>query len=243
MIKASLLPILAGSMTGDEVQSGLSIVFRGAFNPAAFQPLWFAKAGLFSEGDAEAAEIGVIHPRLTDFRTTDLQVQVTDDRFTVNSVGKPIPDLALDLAIGTFTILSDTPLSMVGVNHFTHIEIDREAAWHEVGHVLAPKDFWRRFFDKPGMQSLTIRNTREDLKRDDGLRGWFDIRVEPSVEAKPFGLFAFVNDHVQIADVQHPTDSEEMLAALKVLWPTAIARAKDVFGALHNLVIEASRGR
>jgi hypothetical protein len=218
------------------------VVFRGSFVPTFFQPRWFSKVGLLAEGVVEAAQIGVIHPQITDFSTSELQLQVTQDSFTINSIGKAVPDLALDLAIGTFTLLPQTPLSMVGVNHFVHFEIDQVDAWHEVGHRFVPKKFWQQFFDQPGMQSLTIRNTREGLKRDDGYLGYFDIKVEPSAHAKPFGLFVYVNDHVQIADPTKPTDAEEILKALRDIWPEAVGRAGDIFSAVQALIIEVSHG-
>ena len=90
--------------------------------------------------------------------------------------------------------------------------------WHELGHKLAPKAFWKELYTSPGMQSLTIRQDREP----DPERGYSQITVEPSVKIIP-GVYVRLNDHYQVKGPDAPLGAAEMISALKSNW----ARSND----------------
>ncbi len=54
----------------------VSIVLVGSFNPAIFQPMWFAANELIGRADAENAEVAVVHPDITQFRARQMSFVV-----------------------------------------------------------------------------------------------------------------------------------------------------------------------
>jgi hypothetical protein len=55
---------------------GYSIVLLGSFNPAIFQPYWFASNGLLRPDEAKEATIQVIHNQATIFTAGWLTLKV-----------------------------------------------------------------------------------------------------------------------------------------------------------------------
>lgn len=51
-----------------EISAG-SIVMVGSFNPSIFHPQWFARQGLLSPAEADAAELKVQVPQICQFET------------------------------------------------------------------------------------------------------------------------------------------------------------------------------
>jgi hypothetical protein len=51
----------------------VSVVLLGAFNPAIFQPMWFAAQELLSREDAENANLKVIHNDLTKLKNDSFE--------------------------------------------------------------------------------------------------------------------------------------------------------------------------
>src|SRR3954467_6321102 len=93
-----------------------SIVALGKFNPAIFQPHWYAVSKLIRPEEAEKAKIEVIHNELTVFSTEWFKVEITQERFAI-STPDPTKNLPLrDLAMGTFKILEHTPINAFGFN-------------------------------------------------------------------------------------------------------------------------------
>ena len=185
---------------------GLSIVIVGAFNPTIFQPMWFAEEKLLTVEEAEHAEVQIIHADVTAFQLPWIGLSVERERFTANSIAEPYFERLVDVVVGTFERLRHTPLRMLGINNEVHYKADSFEEWHELGHRLAPKPFWDKFFKKPGLQSLTIRQ----VPRDDQEGGYVDVTVEPSTRVMP-GVYVRINDHFA------PSDAAESLGATKIL--------------------------
>lgn len=207
------------------------IVLRGSFNPGIFQPSWFSHQGLIPEGQASAADISLVNRQIAVFRLDTIIVQVTPDLFSVGSDGEPVDDLLRDLVIGTFRVLRHTPLTMVGVNRNVHLQTESEAKWHEIGHSLAPKEFWTPITKRPGTQSLTIRSERPDSRA-----GHVDITVQPSARVR-FGLFIGINDHIQLSDPSVlPEGAAEITDALEANWDPARQRARSILEHIGTLL-------
>lgn len=162
-----------------------SVVFLGQFNPAIFQPAWFAAKALLSATDVDAGRIQVIHPRLSTFSAGGFDIQVLQERFTA-SVEQSIDQVRLrDLSASVFDILTETPISRMGINWVFVHRIETEDAWHEVGHRLAPKAIWTGILNTPGMRSVTMQG-----KRPTGPTGAVNVKVEP-VDSGP-GAYALM---------------------------------------------------
>src|SRR4051812_28865922 len=107
-------------LTVEPERDDSSIVMVGALNPAIFQPMWFAVHGLIGQQDAENAEIGVIHNDLTQFRASNLRIQVEPQRFIISCETAHRPRLK-DLVVECFgNLLPHTPISMFGLNRELH---------------------------------------------------------------------------------------------------------------------------
>ena len=65
---------------------GASIVALGSFNPTIFQPAWFTFHKLIREDEGNEAKIEVIHPQATVFSTPWFGLQVTPDRFYLETL-------------------------------------------------------------------------------------------------------------------------------------------------------------
>ena len=64
---------------------GMSIVALGAFNPAIFQPMWFAANNLLRKKEASDAKIEIIHRDVAKFSTEWCSLQVTAEMFNVET--------------------------------------------------------------------------------------------------------------------------------------------------------------
>lgn len=170
--------------------SGANIVLLGSFNPKIFQPEWFVRQNLLPGEEAQAADIKLIVQQISHFETERFIVQVTEDRFTAASKPNANPAPLRDLVQGAFFILEHTPVTAMGLNCQMHFPMESEAAWHEVGDRLAPKQIWKEILPgRPGMASLTILTTKEEPKG-----AQVRVRIEPSVLVKQ-GVFFETNEH------------------------------------------------
>lgn len=198
-----------------EIQ-GHSIVLIGSFNPPIFQPSWFAARGLVPQAEADAAKVGVISTDVVQFSFDWAQVQVLQEQFVVTTVQAHAHELVRDLVLGTFRVLRYTPIKMLGINVDNHFRMKSEETWHEVGHKLAPKEFWNRYLLEPGLRSMTMQG-----KREKGPLGHTAVRVEPSQRIKP-GVFINVNDHYEFPDAK---GADEAVALLEQNWKVSMDRS------------------
>jgi hypothetical protein len=201
-----------GNGATPEVQ-GISIVARGSFNPAIFQPRWFSSHNLIRDEEAAVAEekLEIIHRDLTFFSVEWLTLKVNGDGFVLETLDPGKSHALRDLAIGTFTILEHTPIDAFGLNTHRHYRMEDEETWHAFGNHFAPKQSWRNIIRDPGMISLTINGTRENCSAD-GLQ----VKVEPSTQVHP-GVFIQVNEHYQLNKDKEASQRDRMMKFLRNL--------------------------
>ncbi|MGE3343810.1 MAG: hypothetical protein AB7L71_10265 [Vicinamibacterales bacterium] len=173
--------------------SGSSVVLRGAINPAIFQPAWFSRENLMSREEADSAKLGIISEQLAQFETESFVVQVTPDRFQVNSKPNTHFMLLKDLVIGTFHVLEHVPVTAMGINREMHFRVPDLDSWHRLGDKLAPKEAWNAVLGgRPGLATLEILAARDD-SADTKVR----VRVQPSVRVTPYGAYFNINEHYE----------------------------------------------
>jgi hypothetical protein len=206
---------------------GMHVVLVGAFNPSIFHPVWFASEGLIRGGEADTAEIEIIHPDLAIFAMEGFRIEINKIRFSVSTTQGSLFEVVRDLALGTFRILKHTPINMLGINFEAHYKMNSVEKWHEVGHTLAPKPPWGDTLDAPGMRSLTM----EEAIRRDGHAGYLRVKVEPSVRIIP-GVYVNINDHFQKPSDSKTTGSEEMMVILENTWETSRQRSSEIIRTL-----------
>jgi hypothetical protein len=210
---------------------GISLIFLGDFNPKIFQPSWFASERLITVKEAEDATVSIIHPDVASFNIEWFQLTVERERCQFVCNAQPYFERLVGLASKTFELLRHTPITMMGINNTAHFRANTIEKWHEFGHRLAPKDFWKDLFREPGLQTLTIRQ----IPRTDDEKGFVQVTVEPSAQIRP-GVFAFVNDHYE-------TKTPENVGAVKAVeiltakWSNSVTFAETVFSKIAEHVI------
>lgn len=198
-----------------------SIVVRGLFNPAIFQPQWLAFHELISDTEAEGAEIKIIHPKVSSFNANWLDLTVTSDRLAMTTSQEAYFELLRDCAIGIFTILSETPIRALGINQTFHFALPSEDIWNDIGYTLVPKENWTDILERPGLRNLVA----EGLRPDD-YDGYIRVQVQPSNEVT-HGVFIETNDHFQIATTDEiQPGTEELLKILSDEWDNSDSRGK-----------------
>lgn len=200
--------------------NSVSIVLLGSLNPAIFHPSWFVVNNLLNKGEAESAEIEIMHGSIAIFKVGDwLRVQVESNRFFAVTTEPPFVRL-YDLISRTFReALNHTPLSMMGINRQVHFSVGDDETRDKIGRKLAPQEAWgewassiggRKDDKRGGMISLSMR--QYDL--DDREAGFIQAKVEPSPLIKSgAGIFVEVNDHYEIPK----SDSSDGAGAIPIM--------------------------
>lgn len=171
--------------------SGAAIVVVGSFNPAIFQPEWFARQNLIPVPEADQAELKMVHPQLSHFETERFFIQVTTERFVAMTRATTDTSVLGDLVRGTFFILEHTPITAVGLDFQMHFSVGSEEAWHRVGDSLAPKEVWTEVLrGRPGMKVLQIEATDDNGHK-------MTIKVEPSIKIT-HGVYFETNEHYAV---------------------------------------------
>ena len=202
--------------------SAVSIVFLGSFNPKIFSPDWFARHDLITGLEADEAKVGLIHPDVTQFKTTNFSVGVESEKFVMSTSQVPYVRIK-DLVVKVFGgLLIHTPLGQLGINRDVHVNLGDQRLRDKIGYTLAPPDAWGawgKHILEPtkearrhgGMLSVTM----QDRNVTDRAAGYRQATVQPSRRIpKETGIFIQVNDHYELEEGKHATDASEMISYL-----------------------------
>ena len=221
--------------------SGVSIVLLGNFNPAIFTPAWFALHGLLPEAVADNADLAVAHQHVTSFRADWLRLEVTLERFLVET--EQAPHIRVyDLAVRVFKEhLHHTPLTAFGINHNVHFQVASQATRDELGRTLAPVEPWgdwghRLGFDGEhgGMTSLRM----SQLSPEDRPKGGrINIQVEPSnrIGSGRTGIYVGVNDHFAV-DSTGPSTAGRLMDLFESEYDVSLSRSNQIIDHVMSLV-------
>lgn len=213
-------------MKRDPKIHGHTIVLLGNFNPTIFQPAWFANENLLQKAEVESATIDVIHADIVAFSLPWLTLQVTRQRFAVETFQMPYFEVIRDLVIGTFALLRYTPINLMGINFTKHIAVESLDEWHAIGHKLAPKDVWESLLLKPGMRSLSMQGMRDDERG-----GYVLVQIEPSPKVT-HGIYIAINEHYESPKTALPTGSDEVMDVLKERWTVSYKNSERIISSL-----------
>ncbi len=217
----------------------LSIVLIGQFNPAIFQPAWFASHGILGEKESEAADVQIIHSAVSQFKLDWLRIQVERERFICEVLSSPL-DRSFDVILKTFKEnLIHTPIYQMGINLNISYKVPDRKHLDDIGDILAPKTPWgewgKTLLDDSGKRSGGLKSmTMEQSERDDGHKGFIRVKVEPSIEFN-LGIEAQVNDHFEVADKNNVKGAEEILSLLENTYSDSKQRAKNIVNDLMRL--------
>ena len=220
---------------------GVSIVLRGDFNPAIFTPAWFVLHALLPRGAADAAEVQIVHPRVTAFTFDWLHLEVRDDHFSAETL--QAPDIRLrDLVLCVFKEhLPHTPLKVLGINRQVHFRVRSSAERDRIGRMLAPVEPWGAWGqslaldgEKGGMMSLTMTGQAKCGGRPTDDR--INVKVEPSAKIGDgrLGVYVRVNDHYVIDDAG-PGDGMRVMRILEENFETSVKRSDCIVDHVMSL--------
>lgn len=184
----------------------VSVVVRGAFNPAIFSPSWLLAEELIGASEYEAADVRTIQHQLAAFQTGWLDLVATSEVFQVST---DVPDefeRCRDVVIGVLRALAHTPIAYLGINRQVHFAVSSPEEWHEIGDRLAPKEWWDDIVHLPGMRILNIEGVRTDK-----YAGQVHVQVEPS-QTVVQGIYVAHNDHFTLMGVEsQPADRIQLM--------------------------------
>lgn len=192
----------------------VTIVALGSFNPAIFHPVWFTHNSLIREAEASTSEVQVVSPQVTVVKFEWFVLQVTPERFVVET-RDPRKFLPLrDLVSATFAILEHTPITAFGFNRYQWFQLESKEAWHQFGHHFAPNESWSGILDKPGLLTLTIQGTRPSSSANR-----IQISVQPARDEEN-GIVISVNEHYDVEQRpdDEPTSANVLVEKLDQAW-------------------------
>jgi len=203
----------------------LSIVIIGDFNPVIIQPFWLAHKKLIREQEAQTANVEIIHQEVVRYSLDWLNVEITKDKFTLSSKQEPFFEPLKDLVISIFSILSETPLRAIGLNHLKYFSIPDKTRHYQFGNVLAPLSNFKDSFEDPRLLNLEII----EQPRKDIFNGSIRTRIYPS-DLKlqlPFGVAIDVNDHYDIGSEKN-SSANEMVNLLTNQWDFSLKKSEEI---------------
>jgi hypothetical protein len=211
----------------------VGVVFLGSFNPQIFQPAWLAAEKLIRKEEADAAKVQVIHPEVTAFSLEWATLQVTHERFKLETTTEQrfSPELIRDLTLGIFRLLSHTPIKQIGLNRVFHFQVESEDVWHAIGHRLVPKKDWDGILERPGTRIVAVQGVRPDR-----YQGRILVQLEPSVKFHP-GVFAMVNDHFEKEESDSREGAAAMLEIVEQHWQESLERAHKIVYTLMSRIV------
>lgn len=196
----------------------LNVVLVGSFNPAIFHPEWFLRQGIISDADLEKAVVEGVSPEISRCQFSGMSLEVLQDHLTLQTRDVSRQPILQDVILAILEKLPHTPIRACGLNSAHHYDLGDEAYWHKIGHALAPKNIWNDLLLKPGMESLTIKGSREGE-----FSGHVNITVQPSKRFK-FGLFIGSNTHYGSSD-RDPLLIEKVKDFISSQWEEAYQMA------------------
>jgi hypothetical protein len=202
----------------------LDIVLIGNFNPHIFQPEWFVLQKLLGEKEGASAQVEIIHSDITVFNLEWLRFEVTRNRLVATTKDERYYEVLRDLIVGTFIVLSHTPLKMMGVNTTFDYLLTEESTWHQIGHTLAPKDIWYKVMDSPGLRTLTIES---GVNLKDNYKNIVKVSVSPT--DREYGLRIHINDHFELRDLKRELlGSSDIINIFKTEWDKSQEKAVTI---------------
>lgn len=202
----------------------LDLVLIGDLNPHIFQPEWFVVQKLLGEKEGASAKVEVIHSDIAVFELEWLRLEVTRSRLVATTKDDRYHEILRDLIIGAFTVLSHTPLKMVGINITFNYLLSDEKVWHSIGDQLAPKGIWKQVIDTPGLRSLAIES-KSAVK--DNYKNIVSVAVSPT--NVKLALRIHINDHYELTDLKGDfVNSSAIIDVLRKEWDNSKAKADGI---------------
>lgn len=180
-------------MPKQPIKQTIALVVVGSMNPVIITPDWLEKKRIISEKERENCKISVIHPELTQFSVGWAVIRIEPTRFQIDCDSLSYFEPAKDMLVSIFSILRETPVTALGINHALVFRTDGKQQYKEFGNFLVPLSRWEAEMTQPGVMSIEILDT----PRKDGYKGYRRVRVEAANEVGTgsYNVAFNINDH------------------------------------------------
>lgn len=201
----------------------LSVVLVGNFNPSIVNPSWLAYKKLIRESEAENASIKIIHPEVSNFSLSFVDIHITSDKFILTCDNEADFDLTKDLVISVFTFLNETPISGIGLNHITHFGLQNKKQYDSFGSWLSPHSLWEGVLRDPKLLEIRIVEQFEDNNPVKNM-----VVISPSEKIKNFGVQFKLNYHIELSR----TKTKHHVTAINNNWEKSFEKSKLILNSL-----------
>jgi hypothetical protein len=205
--------------------TGGSIVVLGNFAPLTFLPDWFAKHGIIPESEAKEARIEAVLPQFAAFELSWIRIESDITRF-LGLVKEGSLTRLPDLFASVFTLLSETPVSAVGLNHLRHYALGGIDQWHRLDDRLAPKEPWGPLSTANGSRRAGLRSLLMELGRREP-EGYTRVKIEPS-DVVNNGVYIEINDHYSLQVGTKMGFGEAVVGLVTDRWPETLKMADEI---------------
>lgn len=172
----------------------IALVFVGNFNPSIVSPSWLARKGLIRDSEADNANLQITHPEISRFTLSFVEIQVTMTKFQLTCENQAEFEYVKDLAVSIFTILSETPVSALGFNHFMHFKLSNIKEYNGFGNWLSPLSSWENSLEGPKILELKIIDTPH---KESNIKN--QVTIVPSDKLPPgLGVRIQLNYHIEL---------------------------------------------
>jgi len=208
----------------------VTVVLIGNFNPLMFQPQWFGKNEIINQSEVDAIVSNqpksfLIAPNFTIFETSQLQIQVQENRFSVIGMKESFC-IVKDVVKKTFEKLESMPITAMGINTAAHFDIPEISIYHKFGDMLSPKAIWKTLLGDNisgdnrtgGLMRMQMTNYKDNKS------GEFNVTVERSARFSS-GIFINCNDHYQFDE---NSDAETVMQKLEENFDLSIRKSIDI---------------
>lgn len=220
--------------------SGASVVLVGHFSPQIFTPAWFALHDLLPDSAADTAEVQIVHPGVTAFTFDWLRLEVTAERFLIETLQAPHVRVR-DLVVRVFRErLNHAPVKALGINRHVHFQVPSLAARDRIGRRLAPVEPWGAWSrdlgldgEHGGMTSLTMSQM---ILSERPTGDQINVTVEPSnrIGQRRSGVYVRVNDHY-VHDDTDPGDCKRAMELLEANFEKSLKRSDEIIDHVMSL--------
>ncbi len=202
----------------------LSIVLVGNFNPSIVNPSWLAYKKLIRESEVENATIKIIHPDLANFSLSFVNIQCSPEKFVINCENEADFDLVKDLATSIFSILNETPVSGIGINHYLDFELNTDKEFYDFGNWLAPNEIWNETLNDPKLFELKIT---EPFFDSGPVKNMTTVRTSEKIKTN--GIRFELNYHIELKRVKNNRSIPDIIINH---WKSSFDKSKEVFDSL-----------
>jgi|GEM_PF-2814220 len=136
----------------------LTIKIQGSFNPTIFQPFWFEKMGLLESNEMEISEpeVDIIHKEVALLSSNYFKLKVTKNEFLITTTPYEFGHLLIDVVIGIFTILNQTPIKEIDMMADGHFNLSSPNRFGEIISYNFGSDNSDGILRSPKLNSISI---------------------------------------------------------------------------------------